>query len=56
MGWSKAIELVKVARRDEDEFDCATWLRRDKELAKEEFKNQVENHLNGRATEPWEII
>jgi hypothetical protein len=26
VGWSKATELVKVARRDEEEFDCATWL------------------------------
>ena len=25
VGWSKAIELVKVARRDGEEFDCATW-------------------------------
>ena len=26
VGWSKATELVKVARRDREEFDCATWL------------------------------
>jgi hypothetical protein len=56
VGWSKAIELVRVARRDGNEFDCATWLHKAKELPKEEFKNQVENHLNGRVTEPWEII
>jgi hypothetical protein len=28
VGWSKAIELVKVARKDGEEFDCATWLQR----------------------------
>ena len=56
VGWSKAIELVKVARRDGDEFDCETWLHKAKDLPKEEFKHQVENHLNGRVTEPWEII
>jgi hypothetical protein len=26
VGWSKAVELVKVARRDGENFDCATWL------------------------------
>jgi len=26
VGCSKATELVKVARRDREEFDCATWL------------------------------
>jgi hypothetical protein len=26
IGWTKAIELVKVARKDGEEFDCATWL------------------------------
>src|SRR5580693_3847727 len=26
VGWSKATELVKVARKDGDKFDCATWL------------------------------
>jgi hypothetical protein len=25
VGWSKATELVKLARRDGDAFDCATW-------------------------------
>ena len=35
VGWSKAIELVKVARKDREEFDCATWLHKAKELPKE---------------------
>ena len=26
IGWSKAAEMVKVARRDGEGFDCATWL------------------------------
>src|ERR1700722_7849231 len=30
VGWSKATELVKVARKDREEFDCATWLHRAK--------------------------
>src|SRR5271169_7151321 len=56
VGWSKAIELAKVARRDREEFDCATWLHKARELPKEEFKCEVEKHITGRPTEPWEII
>ena len=56
VGWSKAIELAKVARRDGEEFDCATWLHKARELAKEGFKGEVERHLTGKETESWEII
>ena len=56
VGWSKAVELVKVARRDGEDFDCATWLHKARELPKEGFKGEVEHHLTGKETEPWEII
>jgi hypothetical protein len=56
VGWSKATELVKVARRDREQFDCATWLHKATELPKEEFKREVEKHLTGQETEPWEMI
>jgi hypothetical protein len=56
LGWSKAIELVKVARREGEDFDSATWLHRAKEMPKEGFKNEVQRHLTGKDTEPWEII
>lgn len=56
VGWTKARELVKVARRDGKEFDCAPWVHRAKELPREEFKLEVERHLTGRDIEPWEII
>ena len=56
VGWSKATELVKVARRDGEEFDCATWLHKAQALPKEGFKGEVERHLTGKETEPWEII
>jgi hypothetical protein len=56
VGWSKAAELAKVARRDGDTFDCATWLHKAIELPKEGFKREVERHLTGQETEPWEII
>jgi hypothetical protein len=55
VGWSKAVELVKVARRDEEDFDRATWLHKARELPKEGFKGEVEQHLTGKETEPWEI-
>jgi hypothetical protein len=56
VGWSKATELVKVARKDRESFDCATWLHKAKELPKERFKSAVERHLTGKETEPWEIL
>ena len=56
VGWSKATELVKVARREGQQFDCATWLHKAQELPKEQFKREVEKHLTGKETEPWEII
>jgi hypothetical protein len=56
VGWSKAVELLKVARRDGENFDCATWLHKARELPKQGFKREVERHLTGNETEPWEII
>jgi hypothetical protein len=56
IGWSKAVELVKVVRRDGDSFDSATWLHKANGMPKEEFKSEVERHLSGKASEPWEII
>jgi hypothetical protein len=56
MGWSKAVELVKVARREGEDFDCATWLHKADEMPKEQFKREVEKHLTGKESEPWELI
>jgi hypothetical protein len=56
VGWTKGLELAKLARRDRQDFDCATWLHKARELPKEEFKREVEKELNGKETEPWEII
>ncbi len=56
VGWTKATELVKVARSDGQRFDCATWLHKARTLPKEDFKREVECHLTGKETEPWEII
>jgi hypothetical protein len=56
VGWTKAAELAKVARRDGQRFDCATWLHKAQELPKDEFKREVERHLTGQETEPWEML
>ena len=56
VGWTKGLELAKVARRDGEEFDCATWLHKARSLPKEEFKREVEKEMKGRESEPWEII
>jgi hypothetical protein len=56
VGWAKGIELAKLAKRDRQHFDCATWLHRARQMPKEQFKQEVEKELTGRETEPWEII
>jgi hypothetical protein len=38
IGWTKGLELAKLAKRDGQDFDCATWLHRAKETPKEQFK------------------
>src|SRR6267142_730207 len=50
------LELTKVAKRDGQEFDCATWLHKARSLPKDQFKREVEKELTGRESEPWEII
>jgi hypothetical protein len=56
VGWTKAAELAKVARRDGQGFDCAIWLHKARSMQTEEFKREVDRHLTGQETEPWEII
>ena len=56
IGWTKARELVKEARRDGPEFACAPWVHKAKQLPKEQFRRAVERHLTGKETESWEII
>src|SRR6266704_2536251 len=56
MGWTKARELVKVARREGQRFDCAPWVHKASSMPREEFKREVERHLTGQETEPHEIL
>jgi hypothetical protein len=56
VGWAKGIELVKLARRDRENFDCATWLHKARRTTMVDFTKEVERELTGRNTEPWEIV
>jgi hypothetical protein len=56
VGWTKGLELAKVARAEGQEFDCAIWLHKAREMPAEQFKREVEKELTGRETEPYEII
>ena len=56
VGWSKATELAKLARREGQQFDCAKWLHKAKTLPFDPFKQEIERALNGPEAEPWEII
>src|SRR5271163_3790869 len=56
IGWTKARELAKVARREGERFESAPWVHKAQVLPKEEFKREVERHLTGKETEAWEII
>ena len=56
VGWTKATDLAKVARREGQRFESAIWLHKARSMPTGEFKREVERHLTGTETEPWEII
>src|SRR5437667_196801 len=56
IGWTKGLELAKLARRDGQRFESAIWLHRAREMQTEDFKREVEKELSGKEEEPWEII
>lgn len=55
VGWSKAAELAKVARRDGERFKSADWLHAARTEPLQEFKDKVEMYLTG-TSEPTELI
>ncbi len=55
LGWAKAAELAKVARREREQFKSATWLHKAQSMPKQEFKDEVDKYLTG-ASEPSEVI
>jgi len=50
VGWTKGLELAKVARAEGQHFDCATWLHEARDMP------EVEKELAGRETKTHEII
>ena len=56
VGWTKARELAKVARKDGQKFDCAPWVHKAATMPREEFQREVERHLTGKETESWEMV
>jgi hypothetical protein len=57
VGWSKGLELAKLARsRNGQEFKSANWLHKAKTLSHQEFHREVEKELNGKDSEPHELI
>jgi hypothetical protein len=56
VGWTKGRELAKLARAENQNFNCAPWVRKARTMPREEFKREVEKKLTGRETEPHELI
>jgi len=56
IGWTKGRELAKLARAEGQHFDCAPWVHKAQSMPREEFQREIEKALNGRETEPWEIL
>ena len=55
LGWSKAAELAKVARRDGERFESANWLHKAQNTPTQRFKEEIDKYLTGNS-EPSELI
>ena len=56
VGWTKGVELAKLARKQGQRFESATWLHKARQMPKEEFRRKVEKELTGKEEEPSELI
>jgi hypothetical protein len=56
VGWTKGVELAKLARHQGQHFESATWLHKAREMPKAEFQQAVEKELTGKDCEPSELI
>ena len=56
VGWTKGVELAKLARKQGQRFESATWMHKARQMPKEEFRREVEKELTGREEEPSELI
>ncbi len=56
VGWTKGVELAKLARKQGQRFESATWLHKARQMPKAEFQREVERELTGKDSEPSELI
>ena len=56
VGWTKGLELAKLARKQGEHFESATWLHRARQMPKADFQREIEKVLNGEDSEPSELI
>src|ERR1022692_148286 len=56
VGWTKGVELAKLARQQGQRFESATWLHKARQMPKAEFQREVERELTGNDSEPSELI
>ena len=56
VGWTKGVELAKLARQQGERFESATWLHKARQMPKAEFQREVEKELTGKDSEPSELI
>src|ERR1700758_236401 len=54
VGWTKGLELAKLARKQGQQFESAPWLHRARQMPKAEFQRAIEKALNGEDSEPSE--
>ncbi len=45
IGWRKAAEMVKIARREGDQFDCAPWVHKAEELFPAQWDPKLGIHV-----------
>jgi len=56
IGWTKGLELAKLARREGQHFNCAPWVHKAREMPRKDFQQAVEKELTGKEGEPSEWI
>jgi hypothetical protein len=57
VGWTKGLELAKLARAKEgQDFRLCNGLHKARALTKQEFRREIEKELTGKDCEPWELI
>jgi hypothetical protein len=56
VGWTKGLELAKLARHQGQRFESATWLHKARQMPKAEFQREVAKELTGKDSESSELI